>query len=326
MINVSKAIFELIQEDLNILEEKLITATTSDKDIINEIASHVIRAGGKRLRPALSLLAARAGKDYSLERILPLAASLELIHTATLAHDDVIDGAGTRRGVPTLNAKWNNQTAILGGDFLFARAFSLVAKENYAPYVNYRISELIANLCEGEILQDHSAYVALKDYDTYYDRIKRKTADFLEVAADLGGFVAGVTEEEQAGLKNFGHAIGMAFQVTDDILDLSQTEEELGKPAAHDLVCGIVTLPVIYALKESKRAGELASIVTDEHMTLEMEYRAIEIVTESGGMDFAKSEANRFIEEAKASVPNTIPKEVREAFFRVADFIGERNF
>lgn len=323
---MSKAIFGLIQEELKLLEEELITATVSDKDIINEIASHVIRAGGKRLRPALSLLSARAGRNYSFEKILPLAASLELIHTATLAHDDVIDGAGTRRGVVTLNAKWSNQVAILGGDYLFARAFAIVAKENYDPYVNYRISELIANLCEGEILQDHAAHVPLKDYDVYYDRIKRKTADFLEIAAELGGFVSGVTKEEQAGLKNFGHAIGMAFQVTDDVLDLSKTEEELGKPAAHDLVCGIVTLPVIYALKMSERAGELAAIITDEHMTLEMEERAIEIVMESGGIDFAKGEAKRFIDEAKRSIPATIPQEVRESFFEVADFIATRNF
>lgn len=323
---MSKAIFELIQEDLKVLEERLITATISDKEIINEIASHVILAGGKRLRPALSLLSARIGKDYSLEKVLPLATALELIHTATLAHDDVIDGAGTRRGVPTLNAQWSNQVAILGGDFLFARAFSILSKENYDSYVNYRISELISNLCEGEILQDHSAHVALKDYDTYYDRIKRKTADFLEVAAELGGFVTGVTKEEQEGLRNFGHAIGMAFQVTDDVLDLEKTEEELGKPAAHDLVCGIVTLPVIYALRESQRAGELAAIVTDEHMTMEMEDRAIDIVIESGGIDFAKSEAQRFLDEARASLPLSIPRDIRQTFLDVADFIGERNF
>lgn len=323
---MSKAMFEPIKEELKLLEEGLLDSVSSDKDIINEIASHVVRAGGKRLRPALSLLSAKAGKNYSAKKVLPLAVSLELIHTATLAHDDVIDGAGTRRGAATLNTKWGNQIAILGGDFLFARAFAMVAKQSYAPYVNYRISELIANLCEGEILQDHSAHVALKDYNVYYERIKNKTADFLEVATELGGFVSGVTKEEQEGMRRFGHAIGMAFQVTDDILDLEKTEEELGKPAAHDLVCGIVTLPVIYTLKESKRAGELAAIVTDEHMTLEMEDRAIEIVRESGGIDFAKSEVKRFLDDARNSIPATIPNDVRDSFLMVADFIASRSF
>lgn len=323
---MSKAMFEPIKKELALLEEKLLEAVSSDKDIINDIASHVVRAGGKRLRPALSLLSAKVGKNYSVEEVLPLAASLELIHTATLAHDDVIDGAGTRRGTATLNAKWSNQIAILGGDFLFARAFSMIAKRNYDPYVNYRISGLIANLCEGEILQDNSVHVALKDYDVYYERIKNKTADFLEVATELGGFVTGVTKEEQEGLRRFGHAIGMAFQVTDDILDLEKTEEELGKPAAHDLVCGVVTLPVIYALKESRRAGELAAIVTDEHMTVEMEDRAIEIVRESGGIDFSKREVKRFLDEARNSVPDTISEELKKSFLMVADFIASRSF
>lgn len=320
------AIFEPIKEEMSLLNEWLVKATASDQEIINEIAGHVVRAGGKRLRPALAILSGKAGKNYSVEKVLPLATALELIHTATLAHDDVIDDSGTRRGVATLNAKWGNQVAILGGDFLFARAFNVVANENYPSYVNQRLAQLIANLCEGEILQDHAAHIALKDYEIYYDRIKRKTADFLEVATEVGGVVTGVTETEQRLFRQFGHSIGMAFQITDDVLDLERTEEELGKPAAHDLVCGIVTLPVIYALKESERAGELAAIVTDEHMTVEMEERAIGIVTESGGIDFAKREARRFLDQAIESIPTTISEDLRKSFIEIADFIGSRSF
>lgn len=323
---MSKAMFELIKEDLSLLEDMLLNATKSTEESINEIARHVTLAGGKRLRPALALLSAKAGRNYSRKDILPLATALELIHTATLAHDDVIDGADTRRGASTLNAKWNNQIAILGGDYLFAKAFSFIAKKNYDPYVNYRIAELISNLAEGEILQDTRAYIALKDVNVYYERIKRKTADFLEVATELGGFVAGVTKVEQDAFAAYGHAIGMAFQVTDDVLDMEETAESLGKPAANDLVSGIVTLPVIYALNNSKRAGELAAIVTDRHQTAEMAERAIGIVCDSGGIEFAKQEAARFLAEARDVLPDTIPVEVKKSFCMIADFIGERNF
>lgn len=261
-----------------------------------------------------------------MERILPLAEALELIHTASLVHDDVIDEADTRRGEPTANAKWDNQIAILGGDYIFARAFSLIAEGGYGDYVAKRLAELVCNLSVGEIIQDHTVYQAVKDLDNYYERIQKKTADFLEICCELGGLVGGLPEEDTKKLAEYGHCIGMAFQITDDVLDIMQTSEQIGKPAGNDIRQGIVTLPVIHALNESADAEELAEIVTNPEMTGEMVERALEIVRMTDGVEVAKAKADEYLERARQVIPADLPAEIKDAFVQVADFIGDRDF
>jgi heptaprenyl diphosphate synthase len=294
--------------------------------LVNEVGTHLVTAGGKRIRPALCLLAARGSKEFSLERILPLAEALELIHTASLVHDDVIDEADTRRGEPTANAKWDNQIAILGGDYIFARAFSLIAEGGYGDYVAKRLAELVCNLSVGEIIQDHTVYQAVKDLDNYYERIQKKTADFLEICCELGGLVGGLPEEDTKKLAEYGHCIGMAFQITDDVLDIMQTSEQIGKPAGNDIRQGIVTLPVIHALHTSPDAEELADIVTNPEMTDAMVERALEIVRATDGVDMAMAKADEYLDRARNVLPEGLPAEIREAFVMVADFIGDRDF
>jgi heptaprenyl diphosphate synthase len=318
--------FDVIQSDLDVLNEGLIGAVSSPVALVNEVGTHLVTAGGKRIRPALCLLAARGSKEFSLERILPLAEALELIHTASLVHDDVIDEADTRRGEPTANAKWDNQIAILGGDYIFARAFSLIAEGGYGDYVAKRLAELVCNLSVGEIIQDHTVYQAVKDLDNYYERIQKKTADFLEICYELGGLVGGLPEEDTKKLAEYGHCIGMAFQITDDVLDIMQTSEQIGKPAGNDIRQGIVTLPVIHALNESADAEELAEIVTNPEMTGEMVERALEIVRMTDGVEVAKAKADEYLERARQVIPADLPAEIKDAFVQVADFIGDRDF
>ncbi|SEA33437.1 MULTISPECIES: polyprenyl synthetase family protein [Selenomonas] len=318
--------FDVIQSDLDVLNEGLIGAVSSPVALVNEVGTHLVTAGGKRIRPALCLLAARGSKEFSLERILPLAEALELIHTASLVHDDVIDEADTRRGEPTANAKWDNQIAILGGDYIFARAFSLIAEGGYGDYVAKRLAELVCNLSVGEIIQDHTVYQAVKDLDNYYERIQKKTADFLEICCELGGLVGGLPEEDTKKLAEYGHCIGMAFQITDDVLDIMQTSEQIGKPAGNDIRQGIVTLPVIHALNESADAEELAEIVTNPEMTGEMVERALEIVRMTDGVEVAKAKADEYLERARQVIPADLPAEIKDAFVQVADFIGDRDF
>ncbi|WP_230578487.1 polyprenyl synthetase family protein [Selenomonas ruminantium] len=318
--------FDVIQSDLDVLNEGLIGAVSSSVALVNEVGTHLVTAGGKRIRPALCLLAARGSKEFSLERILPLAEALELIHTASLVHDDVIDEADTRRGEPTANAKWDNQIAILGGDYIFARAFSLIAEGGYGDYVAKRLAELVCNLSVGEIIQDHTVYQAVKDLDNYYERIQKKTADFLEICCELGGLVGGLPEEDTKKLAEYGHCIGMAFQITDDVLDIMQTSEQIGKPAGNDIRQGIVTLPVIHALNESADAEELAEIVTNPEMTGEMVERALEIVRMTDGVEVAKAKADEYLERARQVIPADLPAEIKDAFVQVADFIGDRDF
>ncbi len=323
---MSNPMFDVIKGDLEQLEETLLAAVTAPQELVTEIGTHLVTAGGKRIRPALSLLAAHGGKDFDLGRMLPLAAALELIHTASLVHDDVIDEADTRRGKPTANAKWGNQISILSGDFIFARAFRLIAEHDYGSYVSKRLAELVCNLSTGEILQDQQVYQASCDLEDYYDRISKKTADFLEICCELGGVVGGMADEDTKRLAVYGHSIGMAFQITDDLLDIMETSEQIGKPAGNDIRQGIVTLPVIRALTGSADAKELREIVTDPEMTDAMVEKALEIVKASDGVDFAQEKADAYLVQAKKILPESLPGEIREAFVMVADFIGERNF
>ena len=318
--------FDVIKGDLAQLEEHLLQAVTAPEPDITEIGSHLITSGGKRIRPALCLLAAHGGPKFELARVMPLAAALELIHTASLVHDDVIDAADTRRGAATVNARWNNQVAILSGDFVFARAFAMVAEQGYGKSVLKGLADLVGNLSIGEIIQDRNVYKASRDVADYYARIKKKTADFLETCCALGAEVGGMTQEEVARLADYGHAIGMAFQITDGLLDILETEEQTGKPAGNDIRQGILTLPVIRAMEVSPDAEELASIVTNPEMTPEMAERALAIVRATDGVDVARDKADEYLATAKASLPAALPSDIREAFELVADFIGERNF
>lgn len=318
--------FDVIQEDIKELNDGLIQAVTSPVDLVTEIGTHLVTAGGKRIRPALCLLAAHGGPSYSLERLLPLAEALELIHTASLVHDDVIDEADTRRGSATANAKWDNQIAILSGDYIFARAFGLIADGEYGNYVSKRLADLVCNLSVGEIIQNHTVYHAVKDLDNYYNRIQKKTADFLEICCELGAYVGGMAEEDVRRLAEYGHCIGMAFQITDDLLDILQTSEQIGKPAGNDIRQGIVTLPVIHALNVSPDAEELEKIVTDSQMTDAMVTRALDIVKATDGVEVAKVKVDEYLDRARGVLPETLAPDIREAFIMVADFIGDRDF
>ena len=319
--------FDVIKGDLEQLEEQLIEAVSSpEDDLVTEVGTHLVTSGGKRIRPALCLLAAHGGASFSLARTLPLATALELIHTASLVHDDVIDKADTRRGAPTANAKWDNKIAILAGDYSFARAFRLVAENSYGDHVANRLAQLVGNLSVGEIIQDKQMYKAERDEKDYYDRIQKKTADFLEICCELGALVGGMEPQEAKCLAEYGHCIGMAFQITDDLLDILETSEQIGKPAGNDIRQGIVTLPVLRALSVSPAHDELLAIVTDPGMTDEMAARALAIVRATDGADFAKAKADAYLARAKEVLPAALSAEIRDAYVQVADFIGQRDF
>lgn len=319
--------FDVIKGDLEQLEEQLIEAVSSpEDDLVTEVGTHLVTSGGKRIRPALCLLAAHGGASFSLARTLPLATALELIHTASLVHDDVIDKADTRRGAPTANAKWDNKIAILAGDYIFARAFRLVAENSYGDHVANRLAQLVGNLSVGEIIQDKQMYKAERDEKDYYDRIQKKTADFLEICCELGALVGGMEPQEAKCLAEYGHCIGMAFQITDDLLDILETSEQIGKPAGNDIRQGIVTLPVLRALSVSTAHDELLAIVTDPGMTDEMAARALAIVRATDGADFAKAKADAYLARAKEVLPAALSAEIRDAYVQVADFIGQRDF
>lgn len=323
---MSNDIFGVIKKDLALLETELLASMVSPVELITEIGTHLVKSGGKRLRPALYLLSARSGPVFDASRVIPLAAALELIHMASLVHDDVIDHADTRRGTLTANAKWGNQVSILSGDYIFAKAFSLVAGNSYDSRITTRLSELVCDLSSGEIIQNRGIYVAARDIEAYYGRIAKKTANFLAVCCEMGAIVSEMDEDTMHRLYTYGYSIGMAFQITDDLLDITSSKKKIGKPAGNDILQGIVTLPVIRALETSPDKQELEAIITNRGMTEEMLQRALKIVKESDGITFAQGRADNFLETARKSLPGTLPEKIRQAYCKAADFIGHRDF
>lgn len=326
VIELATKIFDFIKDDLAALEPALLDATKATTELITEIGSHLVKSGGKRLRPALYFLAARSGNNYDRKHAMPLGVALEMIHMASLVHDDVIDSADTRRGSATANAKWGNQISILSGDYLFAKAFYMVSAGEYSKLVNMQLATLICDLSAGEIIQNKETYTACIDEEEYYDRIAKKTANFIAISCQLGADVAGLSESTRDALYDFGYCIGMAFQLTDDLLDLTSDSKTIGKPAGNDILQGIVTLPAIYALNNSPDKEELRSIATNRNMTREDLARAIDIVRNSGGIDYTRNKVQYYLDTARRVLPDELPAEIREVYLMTVDFIGGRKF
>lgn len=317
-------IFDIVQDDLVAVEQELYSIIQSPVDLVNDISVHLVQAGGKRLRPALFLLCARGGcPDHN--KLLPLAVAIELIHMATLVHDDVIDDASTRRGRPTANARWGNYSSVLTGDYLFAKAFSAVAVGADKEMLKV-LTDVISVMCEGEIDQMKESFNPDQDEADYRLRVAQKTADFIAASCELGAMAAGLDEREVVQVKEYGNAIGMAFQITDDILDITASAEQLGKPVGNDLRQGIVTLPVIYALKNSPDRDELRNIIIKQSMTGNDVKRGLEIIHQTEAVEYSYAQVNKYLQHARNILPPTLSSEVKEALVAVADFVGLRKY
>lgn len=318
-------IFDIVQEDLMAVEKELYSIIQSPVDLVNDISVHLVQAGGKRLRPALYLLCARGGNPSSSSELLPMAVAIELIHMATLVHDDVIDNADTRRGHPTANARWGNHSSVLTGDYLWAKAFSAIAtgtKQNMLKI----LTDVISNMCEGEIIQLQEAYNAEQDEADYRLRVAQKTANFIAASCELGALTGGLDNRDVMQVREYGYAIGMAFQITDDILDITASAEQLGKPVGNDLRQGIVTLPAIYALKTSTHRDELRRIIMNQNMSNDDVRRGLEILYETDAVEYSYAQVSNYLQHARNSLPTTLNVPVREALLSIADFVGLRKY
>jgi heptaprenyl diphosphate synthase len=316
-------IFDIVSEDLVAVEEELYSIIQSPVDMVNDIGVHLVQAGGKRIRPALYLLCARGGVPNQAE-LLPMAVAIELIHMATLVHDDIIDNAATRRGRPTANARWGNHSSVLTGDYLFAKAFSaiILARKNMLKI----LTDVICNICEGEIIQLKEAFNANQTEADYRLRVAQKTADFIAASCELGAIAGGLDEKSVIRVREYGYALGMAFQITDDILDITASAEQLGKPVGNDLRQGIVTLPVIYALKNSPRSDELRNIIINQKMSDDEVKRGLEIIHQTEAVEYSYGQVHTYLQHARNSLPATLNSSVRESLFAVADFVGLRKY
>ena len=316
-MNFVAALNDVAAKNLCTLEEQ-IRQSIADDSFIYEACAPLLK-GGKRLRPMLFLLCANAKADCPSEKTMPLATALELIHTASLVHDDIIDASKKRRGVETANSKYGAQIAVLIGDWLFAKAFQLVAQNDYGSQVQMTLSKLVKNLCVGEICQDRSLFV-VPTMSEYYTRINLKTAIFLSSCCKLGAIVANMAEREISNLTAYGSGLGLAFQIIDDLLDFFGDEKITGKPRGGDLKSGVITLPVIRALEVSDDAALLRKIVTSGKDV----DAAIKIIQATDAVDYCRTRAEAHIESARINLPSTLKISVALALEQVADFIVDR--
>jgi heptaprenyl diphosphate synthase len=254
-----------VSGDLERVEARLRESVEHPDQVLGEVAAHLVKAGGKRIRPTLTLGAAYASTTATLpapDDAVTGAVAVELVHLGSLYHDDVIDEAETRRGVPSVNARWSNIVAILSGDYLLARASSLAA--SLGAEVAGLLADTIGELCRGQVLELQHLFDVSRSEEDYCSAIEGKTAALFATACRIGGMVSNVDEPTLDALTRYGHHLGMCFQVVDDVLDLTATDEALGKPSGQDLVEGIYTLPVIYALSETPELSGLLGSRLDE--------------------------------------------------------------
>jgi heptaprenyl diphosphate synthase len=280
------------------LEIELRNAVVRDDAFLNEISTHLISAGGKRLRPALALAAAGvSGDDASPETLLG-GVAVELVHLASLYHDDVMDEATRRRNVVSVNARWGNLLAIVAGDFLLARSAEIAA--SLGTEIAGLLASTLARLCQGQVAEVRDAFDVGRTERSYLAAISDKTAALLSTACRIGGITGGLDRRDIDALTTFGECFGMLFQLRDDVLDVIAGEDELGKPPGQDLAEGIYTLPVQRALLDPTVGAELSALLGTPLTPPQVE-RARDLVRESNGIAAATEVAQRFAVEAAAA-------------------------
>jgi len=330
LIQVKEAVkilefFKDIAKELQMVEKELSNVVKTPNPLLTETSTHLLNAGGKRLRPALCLLGAKF-YNFDLQRILPLAAALELIHMATLVHDDVVDASLTRRGKPTVKAMWGNSISTHIGSYLFAKSLMLIARYEYTPLIFKVLADSSVNMCEGEIQQIAASFDVKQNLRNYLYRIKRKTAMLIAASTQLGAVACGASKSIYLPLYRYGHAVGMAFQITDDILDMVADQREMGKPIGSDLRQGIITLPVIYALDTSRQRERLKELVAKPEKDDGELQEAISIITSSGAIEQSLELVEKYIHKAKQALKELPDRPTRLNLSLAADYVVIRKY
>lgn len=317
-------LFRVIVPELGALEDYLRETLDDANPGVKEVVTHLLQAGGKRVRPALVFLAAKFGKVQDPRTLLPVAAATELIHMATLAHDDILDSAPLRRGHPTVHTAWNRRVGILAGDYLFAQAFRLLAGTG-EPKVTTIMASVVYEMCQGEIQQNVDALRREgNDEKAYFDRIGKKTALFLAESCRVGAVISKADDWAERLLYTFGWSLGLGFQVVDDVLDLTASSVAFGKAIGTDLRGGILTLPVIHALANSpdrERLEDIARAGAADDGAVE-EVRGI--LGRSGSIAYAEATAKRLVDDAIDSLHRLPDCDAREALVSMASFVVQR--
>jgi geranylgeranyl pyrophosphate synthase len=289
---------------------------------VDDAVAHLLNSGGKRVRPAIVLLVCKL-LDADCERAISLAAAVEMLHTATLVHDDIIDGALVRRGNPTLNATWSPGATILTGDYLFARAADLAAQTD-SVVVMQLFARALMTICNGELNQLFNARKQSFARDDYYDRIHAKTGALFILAAEASAVLGGTDDQSRDHLHTYGKELGLAFQIVDDLLDFVGSEDKVGKPLASDLAQGLITLPTICYLESFPNDERVLRVIRNRSGS-ESVRLALEAVRESDAIQRAREEAGQHAALAKAALLNLPHNSSRQALLELADYTVQRS-
>lgn len=313
--------FSPVQEQLQVIEARLHAQADDRHPDLRAAFEQILAAGGKRIRPTLGLLVGNM-LGAPEEKLIMLGAAVELLHTATLVHDDLIDGALLRRGMPTLNARWSPAATVLTGDFLFARAAKLAAETDYLPLMKL-FSETLAVIVNGELTQMFSARGVISR-ENYSQRIYAKTASLFEMTSRSAAMVSPVDDTVIESMRVFGNEVGIAFQIVDDILDFAGEQTTIGKPVGSDLLNGLVTLPAIYYAESHPDDEDVKSLAeggwgNEEHMG-----RLVNSIRKTDAVKKAMVEANQHVESALRALDRFEPSPEREALENLAKYIVDR--
>ena len=321
----AREILDLVRSDLDKVEREISLESIASVEAVTSIGQYLQAGGGKRLRPILLLLCSKLFGPTS-ETAIRLAAVVEMIHTATLVHDDVIDIAKTRRGRPSINVVWGNHTSVLAGDWLYMQAFQVALRER-----NFHILDILIGLTqamvEGELLQlERIGKIEISEAD-YMELVDRKTASLFAACARLGALVGGADEETENRMGDFGWNLGIAFQLVDDVLDFTSREKILGKPVGNDLREGKVTLPLIYALETASVADRslIETVLADGNYEQAPFLSVLQLIHKHKGVDRAMERAQTFTEKARATLATFPDSPYQRALLAVTDLVTERD-
>lgn len=317
-----REIFAPIESDLKNVEVVLRDYARAEFGPLAEVIETTIGSGGKRIRPALVLLSARF-HSVDQENLYRLSVAVELLHVATLIHDDLLDNSSMRRGTPTISSRWDEKATVLAGDFMLAKSAKISAQVG-----NFEVMSIFADavmaICEGEIRQDFNSHSKSTNRTDYYDRIHAKTASLFAACTESAAVLSKAPDVERRALRDYGYNLGMAFQIADDVLDFVGTEREVGKPVGSDLRQGVVTLPTIYFYEQDVRREALTPIFSHNGHSPEDLDRVIEWIRTSPSIQAAHAEARQFADKAQLAL-QVLPNQLyRNALWQLANYVVER--
>jgi heptaprenyl diphosphate synthase len=313
--------FSVMNDELDKFEEYLQDCLDSKQPLVQDAISGLAKAGGKRVRPALIMITAHLG-EYKKEQVWNLAAAVEILHMATLVHDDIVDEASLRRGSETVQAKYGKDVAVFTGDYLFSLAFNVLSGQANEKQLK-KVAEVINKICEGEIQQYQDRYKYSLSYRDYYQRIKRKTALLFESSCALGAGTAGFNKLEIRRLAHYGRYLGMAFQLTDDLLDFNEETNKLGKPSENDFTQGIYTMPILYVIKEKEVGSHLKKLLEEPGVNNQ---KIKEIVTDNGGLDYTLKIAKKYIAKARKKLNKFPDSSYKKILIELTNEVLDRKF